>query len=159
MSEDAYRTIEGPETAAFGIRVSEFIGHARPVRSIEATEAFLEEVAETHETATHVVPAYRIRMEKAGDSGSIRATTEAIEDAGVSERQPHESIRVTVTYDDSGTVRGIIESACVEFEAVYEEEVTFEVAIPREDADGLRDRIRSATGGRAEIEYTVGQAY
>jgi translation elongation factor EF-G len=64
---------------------------------------------------------------------------------------------VTVEYDDSGTVRGILESeseesgAGVEFEADYEERVTFEIRVPVEAAAGLRDRIRSATSGRGDI--------
>jgi uncharacterized YigZ family protein len=95
-----------------------------------------------------------------------RAVKEAIEDAGVVEERPHEQFVVTVEYDDSGTVRGILESASrespgderkakpragVEFEADYEERVTFEVRVPVEAAAGLRDGIRSATSGRAEI--------
>jgi uncharacterized YigZ family protein len=206
VSGDAYRTIGGAGTAAFEIRGSEFVGYARPVRSVEAAGAFVEEIAGAHVDATHVVSAYRVRVgdgglgsgrlrEYANDDGEptgsagkpalnvliqrdlenvgavvvryyggtnlgvgglaraySRAAKEAIDDAGVRERAPREELRVTVNYDDSGTVRGIIERSDAEFGADYGERVTFEVLVPRATADDLRDRIRSATSGRAEIE-------
>jgi len=80
-----------------------------------------------------------------------RAVKEGLDDAGVVEERPHERFSVVVDYDDSGTVRGIVESAGVEFDADYEERVTIAVRVPVEDAEELRDRIRSATSGRAEI--------
>ncbi|AQL42807.1 hypothetical protein BV210_08825 [Halorientalis sp. IM1011] len=93
---------------------------------------------------------------KLGVGGLARAYSQgvkiAIEDAGIVERRPHESVSITVEYDDSGTVRGILESEGVEFDADYEADVSFDVRVPVEDADGLRDRIRSATSGRAVIE-------
>ncbi|WP_138798388.1 YigZ family protein [Halostella sp. PRR32] len=81
-----------------------------------------------------------------------KAVKDAVDEAGIVERRPHESVSVTVDYDDSGTVRGIVESADVEFEAEYEEEVTLEMRVPVAEAADLRDRIRSATSGRARIE-------
>ena len=81
-----------------------------------------------------------------------RAVKEGLEDAGVVTERPHERFAVVVDYDDSGTVRGILESAAVEFEAAYEAAVEFEVRVPVADAAGLRDRIRSATSGRADLE-------
>ena len=81
-----------------------------------------------------------------------RAAKGAVDDAGVVEREPREEVVVTVDYDDSGTVRGIVESEGVTFEADYEERVRFEVLAPRRSAGDLRDRIRSATSGRADIE-------
>jgi uncharacterized YigZ family protein len=80
-----------------------------------------------------------------------RAVKEAVDDAGVVTERPHERFTVTVAYDDSGTVRGILESAGVEFEAAYEAEVTFEVRVPVAEADPLRERIASATSGRAAL--------
>jgi len=80
-----------------------------------------------------------------------KAATDALDAAEVVERRPHESFTVTVTYDDSGTVRGVLESEGVEFDADYAAEVTFEVSAPVADAADVRDRIRSATGGRADI--------
>jgi uncharacterized YigZ family protein len=203
---ETYRTIEGPGGSAFEIRGSEFFGHARPVRSVEAAEAFVGDVATEYDDPTHVVPAYRVRIgddtpgggrlreyehddgEPTGSAGKpalnvlvqrdlenvavavvryyggtnlgvgglaraySRATADAIDDAGVHERRPHEELQITVEYDDSGTVRGIVESTGAEFEATYEERVVFAVVVPQVTAADLRDRIRSATSGRAEIE-------
>jgi len=85
-----------------------------------------------------------------------RGVKEAIEEAGIVEERPHERFSVGVEYDDSGTVRGILESASgdegAEFDADYAERVSFEVRVPVEEAEGLRDRIRSATSGRADID-------
>jgi len=80
-----------------------------------------------------------------------RGVSDAVDAAGVVEERPHERIEVTVDYDDSGTVRGILESAGVEFDAAYEARVTFEVRVPVDAAADLRDRLRSATGGRVEL--------
>ena len=81
-----------------------------------------------------------------------RGVKDAIDDAGIVEERPHETFTVTVDYDDSGTVRGILESSPGEFEATYEAEVSFAARIPVDDAASVRDRIRSATSGRAAIE-------
>jgi len=81
-----------------------------------------------------------------------RAVKEAIDDAGIVEERPHETFSVTVEYDDSGTVRGILESTDGEFEASYEADVRFVVRAPVEVAPDVRDRIRSATSGRAAID-------
>ena len=81
-----------------------------------------------------------------------RAVKEAIEEAGIVEERPKEQFSIEVSYDDSGTVRGILESADAAFEADYDERVGFEVTVAREDGATLRDRIRSATSGRADIE-------
>jgi uncharacterized YigZ family protein len=81
-----------------------------------------------------------------------RATKEAVADAGVVEERPHERLHVTVGYDDSGTVRGILESAGVEFEADYAERVAFDARVPVAEADALRERLRSATSGRVDVE-------
>ncbi|WP_299266655.1 IMPACT family protein [Halorientalis sp.] len=92
---------------------------------------------------------------KLGVGGLARAYAQgvkvAVKDAGVTERHPHESVSITVEYDDSGTVRGILESAGVEFDADYRADVSFDVRVPVADAAALRDRIRSATSGRATI--------
>ncbi|QSG08981.1 YigZ/IMPACT family [Halapricum desulfuricans] len=81
-----------------------------------------------------------------------RAVKEGVDDAGVVTERPHERFEVTVEYDDSGTARGILESEGVEFEADYGEVVSFAVRVPEPDAAALRDRIRSATSGRADID-------
>jgi uncharacterized YigZ family protein len=80
-----------------------------------------------------------------------RAAKEAVADAGTREAVPHETVRVVVDYDDSGTVRGIVESTATGFEATYEERVTFDVRVPAADAESFRDRLRSATSGRVEL--------
>jgi uncharacterized YigZ family protein len=81
-----------------------------------------------------------------------RAVKDAVDAAGVVEEVPHETFGVTVAYDDSGSVRGLLESAGVEFEAAYEADVTFDVRVPTAEGAALRDRIRSATSGRADID-------
>jgi len=80
-----------------------------------------------------------------------RAVGDALDDAGTVERRPHEQFTVAVGYDDSGTVRSLLESAGVDFEATYDAEVSFEVRVPTAEAARLRDRIRSATSGRASL--------
>jgi uncharacterized YigZ family protein len=80
-----------------------------------------------------------------------RAVKEAVDDAGVVEERPHERFVATVDYDDSGTVRSILESTGVDFEADYGERASFSVRVPVAEAAGLRDRLRSATSGRVEL--------
>ena len=197
--DDAHRTLAGSGECRFSVRGSEFVGHATPVGSVAAAEAFCESVAADHPEASHSVPAYRVRAdpfrEYASDDGEpsgsagdpmlsvlagrelenvavvvtryfggtelgigglvraySRATKSAVEAAGVVERRPHETFTVAVTYDDSGTVRSILESEGVEFEADYGETVAFEVRVPVADAEAVADRIRSGTGGRASFE-------
>jgi len=90
-----------------------------------------------------------------GVGGLARAYSRAVKDAvdavGVVEQRPRERFAVTVEYDDSGTVRGILESADCEFEADYGEDVAFDVTVAVEDAGGLRERIADATSGRADV--------
>lgn len=81
-----------------------------------------------------------------------RAVKEALDAAGVVEEVPHERFTVVAEYDDSGTVRGILESTGVEFDATYEADVRFAVRVAVDEADDLRDRLRSATSGRVEID-------
>ncbi|MDS0260157.1 IMPACT family protein [Haloarcula sp. S1CR25-12] len=82
-----------------------------------------------------------------------RSVKDAVDAAGVVESVPHERFTVTVEYDDSGSVRSLLESADVDFSAEYGAEVTFSVRLPTAEASDLRDRIRSATSGRADIDY------
>ncbi|NIB98055.1 YigZ family protein [Halobacterium sp. R2-5] len=81
-----------------------------------------------------------------------RAAKDAIDAAGVVEQRPRERFSITVEYDDSGTVRGILESADCEFDADYGEDVSFDVTVAVEDAGDLRERVQSATSGRADVE-------
>jgi uncharacterized YigZ family protein len=80
-----------------------------------------------------------------------RAAKAAVADAGTREAVPHETVRAVVDYDDSGTVRGLVESVATDFEATYEARVTFEARVPVGEAESFRDRLRSATGGRVEL--------
>ncbi len=93
---------------------------------------------------------------KLGVGGLVRAYGRAVKlavaDAGTEMREPRERFSVTVDYDDSGTVRGILESAGAEFEADYTERVAYTVAVAQPDAASVRDRLMSATGGRAAID-------
>lgn len=81
-----------------------------------------------------------------------RAVAAAVDDAGVTEEVPHVRLSVRTEYDDSGTVRGIIESEALEFDADYDEDVRFEVRVPVDEAAALKDRLRSATSGRVELD-------
>lgn len=213
MSGDAYETLAGPGEARFEIRGSEFVGRARPVATVEAAEAFVDEVQERYADASHNVPCYRVRVEHGGPTGDrdagggymlreyqsddgepsgssgkpalnvlqqrdvqnavvvvtryfggtelgvgglaraySRAVKEAVDDAGVTTQKPQERFAATVAYDDSGTVRGILESADCAFDADYAERVAFDVTCDRDDADPLKERLRDATSGRVELE-------
>ncbi|WP_049907209.1 IMPACT family protein [Halovivax asiaticus] len=91
-----------------------------------------------------------------GVGGLVRAYSQAVKDAveaaGVVERRPHERVVIGVDYDDSGTVRAIIESEGYDVDAEYDEAVTFAVDVPVAEADAFRDRLRSATSGRANLD-------
>lgn len=217
-----YETLAGPGEARFEIRGSEFVGRARPARTVADAEAFVESVRERFADATHNVPCYRVRVESGGPDGDgresdargtgrshggymlreyqsddgeptgssgkpalnvlqqrdvenavvvvtryfggtelgvgglaraySRAVKEAVDDAGVVTERPKARFAATVDYDDSGTVRGILESADCEFEAAYEARVAFDVTCDRAGADALRERLLSATSGRVELD-------
>jgi uncharacterized YigZ family protein len=89
-----------------------------------------------------------------GVGGLVRAYSGAVKDvldaAAIVKERPHEAFSVSVDYDDSGTVRGILESEGVDFEADYGETVAFDVRVPVAEAEALRDRLRSATSGRVD---------
>ncbi|MFQ3319408.1 MAG: putative YigZ family protein [Natronomonas sp.] len=199
MSDDAYLTLADRARARFTVQGSEFIGHAAPAESVDAAEAFIEEIEAEYADATHNVPAYRVRadpfreyssddgepsgsagkpmlsvlqgreLENAvvvvtryyggtnlGVGGLVRAYSQATKDAlnaaEVIEERPHEQFIATVEYDDSGTLRGILESEAVEFDADYGERVAFDVRVPVAETAAIRDRLRSATSGRVDID-------
>jgi uncharacterized YigZ family protein len=199
VTDDTYDTVAGRGRAAFEVQGSEFIGHAKPVESVAAAEAFVDAISEEFADATHNVPAYRVRAdplrEYASDDGEptgsagkpmlnvlqmrelenvavvvtryyggtnlgvgglarsySQAVKDAVDDAGVVAERPHERVRAVVDYDDSGTVRGVVESAGVEFDAEYGERVAVDARVPVEDAPALRDRLRSATSGRVDLD-------
>jgi len=92
---------------------------------------------------------------KLGYGGLVSAYSEtakrALDDAGTRADVPRAELRVEVGYDDSGTARDVLESEGVPFDAEYEETVVFTVRPPAEKADALKDRLLSATSGRARL--------
>ena len=80
------------------------------------------------------------------------AVKRAVDDAGIVEQVPHERFTATVAYDDSGTVRGILESTDTEFEASYDERAGFAVRVPVTEAADLRERLLNATSGRVDLD-------
>lgn len=80
-----------------------------------------------------------------------RAGTDAITAAGIEERRPHRRFTITTQYDDSGTVRSILESEGLAFDAEYDATVSFIVEIPITATDRIQDRLQSATHGRVDI--------
>ena len=77
---------------------------------------------------------------------------EGVDEAGVVEERPHRRLAVETVYDDSGTVRGVIESSGVEFDADYDERVRFDLRVPIAEVDDLVERLNSATSGRVDID-------
>jgi uncharacterized YigZ family protein len=201
-ASDTYRTLEGRGEAAFERRKSRFLGIVERASTVDAAEALLAQVREEHQDATHVVPAYRVRVdggdflreyssddgEPSGSAGPpalnvlqgeslenvavcvVRhyggtnlgvgglvsaygeSVTRAIDAAGTTTTRPKTRFRVTVDYGDSGTVRSVLESADATFDAEYEEQVRFDVEVPRHSSDALCDRLRSATSDRVTIQ-------
>lgn len=80
-----------------------------------------------------------------------QATVNAIDAATLAPYTPTSEFEITVPYEYSGTVRSILESNRIEFDAAYSESVTVHVVIPDAMVDDVIDRIRSATHGDAEI--------
>ena len=91
-----------------------------------------------------------------GVGGLARAYSRAVKDgvdaAEVTEERPHRTLGVGTEYDDSGTVRGVIESTGVEFDADYGERVRFELRVPIDEVTELVERLNDATSGRVEID-------
>ena len=81
-----------------------------------------------------------------------RAVKEGVDEAGVVEERPHRRLVVETAYDDSGTVRSVIESSGVDFDADYDERVRFELRVPVAEVGELVERLNSATSGRVEID-------
>jgi len=81
-----------------------------------------------------------------------RAVKGGVDEAGVIEERPHRRLVVETAYDDSGTVRGVIESSGVEFDADYDERVRFWLRVPVAEVESLVERLNSATSGRVDID-------
>lgn len=82
-------------------------------------------------------------------SATAKAT---LEDAGIVETVPKRQLRVETAYADSGTIRGLLESFEVDFEATYEAAVQFDVWVPVGELDRVRERLQDATSGRVSLE-------
>ena len=80
-----------------------------------------------------------------------RATSEAVNEATVIKECPHQQLTINTAYDDSGTVRGILESTGVEFAASYEEIVQFDARVAVTECAELIERLNDATSGRVDI--------
>jgi len=132
---ERYRTVAERASATFEVQGSEFIGHVAPAETVTAAEAFVAVVTRYYGGTNLGVGGLARSYSRA-----VRAGVDA---AGVVESVPHERFAVTVAYDDSGSVRSLLESA----------DVTFAVRVPAAEGSHLRDRIRSATSGRADIDY------
>lgn len=85
-------------------------------------------------------------------SAYSKATTAAIDCVGTVKRRPQTTVTVECAYDDSGTVRGILESADVAFDATYDTTVVFTVQTPTATVDSLVNRLKSATSGRVSVD-------
>ena len=85
-------------------------------------------------------------------SAYTRSVTEAIEAAEIERTVPTRELRVRTTYDDSGTVRGILESSDVTFDAHYDAVVQFIIQMPIDRRERILERLRNATSDRIEFE-------
>lgn len=83
-----------------------------------------------------------------------RAVGEAVDGVGVKTARPQVELTITVAYDDSGTVRGILDSEDLEFSAEYGEEVVFQIRIATNRTQHITERLRNATGDRVDIVQT-----
>jgi putative IMPACT (imprinted ancient) family translation regulator len=96
-----------------------------------------------------------------GIGGLVRAygnaTKAAIDAADAVVERPHERVTVTAEYDDSGTVRAILESDYVEFDAAYEETVTFDIRVPTTDVEASATGYGAQRAGVRESNKGVGE--
>lgn len=81
-----------------------------------------------------------------------RTAARTVDSATLVEQRPTDRLTAIVEYDDSGTVRSVLESADVEFSASYESDVRFAMALPRTEKATILDRLRTATNGRVRVE-------
>lgn len=80
------------------------------------------------------------------------ATKEAIANADIEEREPQQYFSIETTYDDSGRVRGVLESTAASFDATYEAHVTFRGSVPTSTYPELYEQLMDTTSGRVCIE-------
>lgn len=120
---ESYRTLAGRGRAAFTVRGSAFVGHAAPARDVEAAETFVDAIREEYDDATHNVPAYRVRADPFREYAS---------DDGEPAGSAGDPVLNVLQGED-------LENVVVVVTRYY-------------GGTDLRDRVRSATSGRAEIE-------
>lgn len=84
------------------------------------------------------------------------ATQAALSATQIVERAPTVELVVETGYDDSGTVRSILEGSPATFTAEYAERVSFGVEVPASRREALEERILSATSGRADLREPAG---
>lgn len=93
---------------------------------------------------------------KLGKGGLIRAyggtAGEAIAQANIIKVQETESLNITTTYTDQGSVEGVLRSFNLRAtEAEYGSDVRLRVAVPVEEMEALRSMLVEATGGRVRL--------
>ncbi len=93
---------------------------------------------------------------KLGKGGLIRAyggtAGEAIAQAKIIEVQETESLNITTTYTDQGSVEGVLRSFGLRAaEAEYGSGVRLRVAVPVEEVEAVRNMLAEATGGRVRL--------
>lgn len=92
-----------------------------------------------------------------GIGGLVRAygdtLRQAIADATIDTCEPTVVGIIETSYDDSGTVRSILESAEVMTDATYEITVSFDIEVPHHSVEAIEDRVFNATSGRVDIRW------
>lgn len=95
-----------------------------------------------------------------GIGGLVTAYTTTIREtltaASLVERHPRVQCTITAAYDESGTIRRILEQTDCTFEGTYEEVVTFEVQVPVAHRAAIIEQLRDATGNRLTIDWSDG---
>lgn len=93
---------------------------------------------------------------KLGKGGLIRAyggtAGHAIAHANIISVQETESLNITTTYTDQGSVEGVLRSFDLRAtEAEYGTDVRLSVAVPVEEMEAVRSMLVEATGGRVRL--------
>lgn len=79
MTEPRWQTLAGRGRSSLERRGSTFTGYAAPARTVAEAESVIEAARADAEGATHVVTAYRIRIDDGSETGYVR---EAADGAG-----------------------------------------------------------------------------
>ncbi|MFC7167124.1 IMPACT family protein [Halospeciosus flavus] len=177
MSErETYRTVAGRGEAAFEIRGSEFIGHVRPANTVEDAEAFVDEMNEAYDDATHNVPAYRVRVESGGPGGGYLLREYESDDGepsgssgkpalNVLQQRDVQNVVAVVTRYYGGTKLGVgglaraysrgVKEAVDDADVVeVRPQATFDVTVDYDDSGTVRGILESAD---CEVEAEYGE--